>query len=216
LRGLGNDIVDLADIETRGKGNDCRFLSRVLTGGEREMLRPGGQDRLLWLFWAAKETAFKAASRVMEDLSFIPRRFEVSLATSEAVFPKGRPALLRGLVETPGPPVYVEACLCPDYVHVIGATDADALKEVIFGHHLLADKADGSPGQTSSREARWAAASALAGRLGLEPSEIEIKRRPLTAGRLGPPFPCRQDIPLPYDLSLSHHGRFVAYAFVTK
>ncbi len=180
------------------------------------MLRPGGQDRLLWLFWAAKEAAYKAASKVSGNLSFIPRRFEVILDGFDQGAWENGGKEFRGVVMTPALPVYFEGSGRGDYVQVIAATQSGVLKEVISGLDLLEDESACGSRDSASRKARRAAISALALHAGLDSAEIEIRRERLEGGSLGPPVVCRQGERLPYDLSLSHHGRFVAYAFVTK
>ena len=55
-----------------------------------------------------------------------------------------------------------------------------------------------------SASVRRLAATAIASTLGLDPSAVRIDRRP--------PVALHRGRPLVTDLSLSHHGRFVAFA----
>ncbi|MDI6726298.1 MAG: 4'-phosphopantetheinyl transferase superfamily protein [Smithellaceae bacterium] len=204
--------MDLHSPEARGKCLDQPFAARVLTAAEEEALdRNGRRDLLLWLIWAAKETAFKAMSKAEGGLSFIPRRFQLDLA--------GIPADLSslgnwyGLVRTPGGEVYVKADATDDYVHVVGCTDGEALKRITaFCAAPGGDEAE-LPRSEESRLVRGTAIETLAVYLGVSPTDLEIRRLPGVKG-LGPPLLYHKDTPAAVDLSLSHHGRYVAVAFL--
>ena len=75
---IGNDVVDLAEPGVAGKERDRRFMDRVFTPEERErILEAAAPTIALWKTWAAKETAFKIASKLREGLVFAHRAFEV-------------------------------------------------------------------------------------------------------------------------------------------
>ncbi len=75
---IGNDVVDLAEPGVAGKELDRRFVDRVFTPEERErILAAAAPTVALWKTWAAKETAFKIASKLREGLVFAHQRFEV-------------------------------------------------------------------------------------------------------------------------------------------
>jgi hypothetical protein len=65
---VGNDVVDLTDPRCHGKGTDERFLRRVLAPSEREAVSAASDaDLAVWRFWAAKEAAFKTATRLRDE-----------------------------------------------------------------------------------------------------------------------------------------------------
>jgi len=75
---IGNDIVDLAEPGVAGKERDRRFMDRVFTPEERaRILEAPAPTITLWKTWAAKETAFKIASKLREGVVFAHRKFEV-------------------------------------------------------------------------------------------------------------------------------------------
>jgi len=75
---VGNDIVDLAEPGVAGKEHDRRFMERVFTPAERDrILSAPAPTVALWHTWAAKETAFKIASKLREGVVFAHRKFEV-------------------------------------------------------------------------------------------------------------------------------------------
>ncbi len=78
---VGNDVVDLADPETRLGGLHPRFVERVFCAAERERLAASRSRHVLhWALWAAKESAYKALKRLAPETVFAPREFEVELS----------------------------------------------------------------------------------------------------------------------------------------
>ncbi|RPJ69621.1 MAG: 4'-phosphopantetheinyl transferase superfamily protein, partial [Acidobacteria bacterium] len=75
---IGNDVVDLAEPGVAGKEQDRRFMDRVFTPAERvHILEAAAPTIALWKTWAAKEAAFKIASKLREGVVFAHRSFEV-------------------------------------------------------------------------------------------------------------------------------------------
>jgi phosphopantetheine--protein transferase-like protein len=101
---IGNDVVDLAEPGVAGKEHDRRFMDRVFTLEERARILDAAAPTIaLWKTWAAKETAYKVASKIREGLVFRHRAFEVlpepepsasalvTPATAPIVGPTGEP-----------------------------------------------------------------------------------------------------------------------------
>ncbi len=83
---VGNDVVDLANPRTEGRGSDDRFIARVFDDEERAAIRAeGGSDVELWSRWAAKEASFKAISKVIGvQPAFLHRMFKVTWSDEPA------------------------------------------------------------------------------------------------------------------------------------
>jgi phosphopantetheinyl transferase (holo-ACP synthase) len=187
---VGNDVVDLTDPEVRPGASHPRFDRRAFVVSEREALRSSGApNRLRWMLWAAKEAAFKVVKKRDPDAVFLPSRFVVSLDAS-----------LRGLVRWAGLEIPVEVFGDSEAVHAI-ATDVDAAPTRIVSAVETTDE-----GADASRAVRELAVRAIAARLEAAPEDIIISRseRIPTLEVVG--------VASPVDLSLSHHGRFVAFA----
>jgi phosphopantetheine--protein transferase-like protein len=231
---IGNDVVDLAEPGVAGKERDRRFMDRVFTPEERaHILEAAAPTIALWKTWAAKETAFKIASKLREGVVFAHRAFEVEVeATGQ-----------RARVRFEGLDVRVRWELAREYVHCIGqlarersspcllrgakaeaqcAAVAESLLDwrrffsgiVHEGQALqgqLTEAEQASVHSTASARARL-----LARRLmeRWDPQGAEIVRLWRSWG-WGPPVVAREGTPLPaFDVSLSHDGRFVAAAVV--
>ena len=192
---LGNDVVDLEDPEARLEGLHARFVERVFTPAERAALH-GSLERLAlhWALWTAKESAYKALARVEPDTVFAPRLFEVDLPRPPR---DGEPAA--GRVRHGGRSFALEVSRRGDALHAVAWDDAG---NAPFGGAVLREvaTAEGEPGAAGRRLAARAIGLVLAS--GDEPVRI-VGRPPVAVGATGP---------LDLVVSLSHHGRFVAFA----
>ena len=203
---VGDDVVDLGDPEARDGAQHPRFDARVFASVERAALAESpAAVRLRWILWAAKEAAYKLARKLDPGVVFSPSRFVVSLgpAASEARSePQASevlgPDALRGRVSWPGGLARVEVRELGGAVHAI-ARDGDGQCVLVRGVATL------EPGDDPSRAARGLAVRRVARRLGLDPRDLGVVRR----GRI-------PSLALPgggaLELSLSHHGCFVAFA----
>ena len=185
---LGNDVVDLSDPETQGPRH-ARFDARVFTREERAALAAAPDpDRLRWSLWAAKEAAYKCLKKLAPETCFSPARFAVRLDTETS-----------GTVEAGGRRLRVALFREGDALHAVASDTADPGAAL----RALAQRSDD---EDPSQAVRALAREAVAAELGCHPEQLAIVRdgrRPRLRGIGGLPE---------LDLSLSHHGRFVAAA----
>jgi hypothetical protein len=194
---IGNDIVDLEDRDAQPGARHPRFDRRVFSVGERRLLESAGSDtRLPWIFWSAKESAYKVARRRRPDLGFSPVRFAVELDAG-----------WRGCVRH-GEDVYpVRVDVRPDCVHAVATEPWIGVDEVWAEvRRPEPGETPGGMGEAGSLEARTFALAKISERTGNPATAFAIERRnriPILVDRGNRDVMC---------LSLSHHGRFVAYA----
>ena len=220
---VGNDIVDLSDPEACGKSEDIRFVGRVLCLHERAAfdvaVGGGGGDELLWRLWTAKESAYKVLQKAI-GASPTARSLEVSPGNAAT-----------GTVSWRTYEVCFRWNRGPDYVHSVAWLASDAVRDpgdsVTSRAAALVDpllrNATLTPAEAiSAHNPASAAARRLAKELlrdrsfaelpTLSLDTVEILRQPADRG-WAPPEICAGGRPLPgWDVSLSHHGRFVAAA----
>src|SRR5262245_24406175 len=190
---VGDDLVDLDDPEARDGAQHPRFDARVFAAAERAVLAASPAPvRLRWVLWAAKEAAYKLARKLDPGVVFSPPGFAVSLSPAKA---RG---VLRGRVCWRGGLLRVEVRELGGAVHAI-AKDGGRQGGLVHGVASL------GPCDDPSLAARDLAVRRVAERLGLDASGLRVLRR----GRI-------PSLALPgggaLALSLSHHGRFVAFA----
>lgn len=216
MRHVGNDIVDLTNPETKKKSQDIRFINRVFTQGEKEQIFSStNADFMLWALWAGKESAYKVVSKFCPDISSVPREYDVSF--DEDVMQLSRGCFgrytLSGAVRTPCGSILIKTYQTHDSVHCIGASGSPGNVDTItWGVKRIGRRPDFTP-HFESFAVREAAKNHLSLYLNRKPDEIEI-RRPKGERDLGAPIVYVDDSPAEVDISLSHEGEFVAYAFI--
>jgi phosphopantetheinyl transferase (holo-ACP synthase) len=188
---LGNDVVDLGDPETQPGARHPRFDARVFTREERALLAAApDSERLRWSLWAAKEAAYKCMKKLAPETCFSPVRFAVQLDTERT-----------GSVACGGRRLRLALFAEDDALHAVATDAADPERGVVRALAELLE-ADTDASQAVRRLAREKAAA----QLGCDPEQLSIGRE----GRR--PRLLRRGAEAPLDLSLSHHGRYVAAA----
>jgi phosphopantetheinyl transferase (holo-ACP synthase) len=201
---VGNDLVDLSDPFARRNGLCRRYASRVL--GPRELKwweNSGDPALLLWTCWSVKEAVFKAFGKLAGPIPFLPKTIAVADPPGE-----GAPEI-RGTADTPWGRAVFRSLRRMDHIHTLCAPAwEDVLDETRWRVRKTASGGDGS------LDVRRAAGRALARHLGVQEEEIRILRD-RGDGTSPAPRVFLGERELPADLSLSHDGRYVAYAFRT-
>jgi phosphopantetheine--protein transferase-like protein len=199
---VGNDIVDLAAPGNLGKSGDGRFLGRVFTTEERAFMagsmRP---DTFLWAFWAAKEAAYKAISRGDPAVCSIPRQYRVVLDRGNA---ERTAALLTGKVITPRGELALRIALTADWVHALAAGSGAALERLC--RRVVDLDGAGDP----SAFVRKTLLREIARFPGCAACDLSVIKDP---GGAGAPRVLFRGRVLTTEVSLSHDGRFAAFAF---
>jgi len=184
-----------------GKSRDSRFLKKILTDAEIEFVRNAeNPEAALWSLWACKETAYKVIKKSSPDIAFIPRRWQAVFARFESECSEGEVII----PEEDG--VYIRLFSNPDYIHCVGADGLAALNKLIWNVDILPEE-ETDPSLFSRR----CLAQSLAKNYSLNFHQIKIKRKRENA-ELQPPCVYIRGEKMDVDISLSHDGRFVAYA----
>lgn len=185
---IGNDIVDLDDPETDVGASHPRFEQRVFSVAEHARIacsRAPREER--WALWAAKEATYKLVRASDPSTVFSPSQFEVRRLSPSCAE-----------VRWHGRRVSVELDVRPESIHAVAKTGAH--RAIVSG---LAPCHGGDP----SRSVRALAIETLSPHLGTAPGSLRIDRERGCA-----PVLVHENQPTEAVLSLSHHGRFVAFA----
>ena len=191
---VGNVVVDMRATESQPEALHPRFDARVFSAGEREALGASGSPHSLrWSLWAAKESSYKVAKKLDSAVRFLPRDFLVRRIAKEW-------ALV--IHETGSFDVRLERT--DEWVHAVATLTA--ARAVSTAHPISGgiERLE-TPGADASRSVRELACAALASRMDLPPGQVRI------AAERGIPVAIWRNRRLLVDLSLSHHGRFVAW-----
>lgn len=218
---VGNDVVDLGHPRCREMPLDGRFAERVLTSEEHSGIRAApAPRRALWLTWAAKEAAYKVVSkRRGSPPPFVHASFVVL----------GPPLVDRiGLGEVVWEglriPFRDDAPGSADLVHVVawsadGPPRLDAGVEALPGEApplgRLTDRERAAVHSPASGWVRLLARERAASLLGRAEPDVQIVCGDGPPGRTVPELLLDGE-PCAWDVSLSHHGRWVAWALGTS
>jgi len=189
---VGNDVVDLGDPEIAEHHTRERFVARICSDEERARLAAAAcAKRYLWTLFAAKEAAYKVARKLHDDAIFAHRRFVVAEDLRTVRWGDLELALR------------VEA---DDVrVHAVATTEAAPALSAVAS--IWRNEPPSAAGRTLLRDA-------LSRALGCTPDDVEVAR-PVLPGSwdgFGPPRVLLRGTPIDRDVSLSHDGRFVAFA----
>jgi phosphopantetheine--protein transferase-like protein len=199
---VGNDIVDLAAPDNPGKSGDDRFCGRVFTADERALITGAPRpDALLWTLWAAKEAAYKAVSRSDPSVCSIPRQYPVILEQGDETKEN---AHLAGRVITPRGELALRIVLAPEWVHALAAGSEEVLDRIYSRVEAPGGVDDPS---TFVRKGLLREISRL---LDCGAQDLSVIEDPDCHAAPGVLF---RGCPLTKEVSLSHDGRFAAFAF---
>lgn len=192
------------------KSRDFRYLKKILTSAEIEFVcNSENPDKALWSFWACKETGYKTIRKSYAGLSFLPRQWSVRLNRHNKMLTEGE------VVIAGADPVFVRIFDLPaGCMHCVGADNLTDLDGIIWGIETLPEFSSGEDNEPSSFGRRCLTRK-LAGLYKLNFRELEV-RRAGGGGELQPPQLYYENKKTPFDISLSHDGKFVAYAFLKQ
>lgn len=205
---VGNDVVDLCDPETAPAARHRRFAARVCGAEElRAIETAASPNRALWAHWAAKESAFKALRKRLATLPFVPRHFAVRLQSGidgGMLRAEVRAGSLCAAVEIQNARDHLHAVACA--VPVAGEPLPAPCWRIVSAVHVI-----GEPASASAAARAWLT-RALGGDLRCPPGDLVISDPP---HRGAPPIVRVRGVPVSIDVSLSHHGRLVAFAYAS-
>ncbi len=208
---IGNDVVDLSDPEALPSPRTSRFDDRVFNDAERQRItlsRDPIAER--WSHWAAKEAGYKLVRKLNPDVIFSPRKIQVEFDPHSEISERSDTASSlsprRGKVTATGHRFDCRIIRGERFVHALCTPSSDDSGES-FGHRCLgATDPDHASPAGLSEAVRRLARTRIAEILGLDVEALTIQKED------GIPHLCMRGERLPVDLSLSHHGRVVAYA----
>lgn len=209
--------MDLKNPDALGKSRDDRFVRRVfLPEEQKQIYQDSDSDCILWVLWAAKEAAYKIISKFHPSIHSGPLKYRVHLEETKMLPPR-TPGLRNGYftcrVETPEGSVITSALTGADYVHAFGS---QGNQSEVGAMHLKVFRLD-QPcfhDKPESEVVRKVLRLYLSRFWQIPVRRIGVHRDQKGRGA-GPPVVYVRGERAPVDLSLSHHGRYGAFALFT-
>jgi phosphopantetheine--protein transferase-like protein len=208
--------VDLISQPNIQKSTDSRFLKKILTDTEIEQVRSSSDpDAALWSFWACKEAAYKVMRKKTSGAAFVPRRwfvrYQADLNSSDGLHPWPNGYRDGEVIISPSDTVYIRLFSFPSYTHCLAADAPEAVSRIVARVDRLPEPENS---QTDpSGYVRMKLIHCLAVALGLSEDDMRIVRETKSDG-LGPPLLYISGVQSAIDLSISHDGCYVAYAYM--
>jgi phosphopantetheinyl transferase (holo-ACP synthase) len=214
---VGNDLVDLTDLEAKPGQFHRRFDQRVFGPSERAFIDASSDpNRARWALWTQKESAYKALKKTDREVRFIPRQFTAQLNRDQSGTVQFRQYHLRTATMTApawvhsvaiytspasvwssGEPLYVE-------IDSHGGYRLRIPGEIAVARAAIRPLSEGVPQESSHLYARAVAREIAAAILGVDAQNIVIETR----DRI--PWISVNGEDRGVEISLSHHGGFVA------
>lgn len=186
---IGNDVVDLRLAAQQSNWQRRGFLEKLFTKKEQEAIRRVSYpEQWVWLFWSMKEATYKAHQRYHRLKSrYNPKEFECRLKSFSST------GKILGSVE-------IQEQIYPCFSEIKEDSISTFAKK--FEHVELYSVS------TRPELLRRNCIFKIAAQHNIPPDSVEIKK-----GNDGIPHLFRKGENLQIPFSLSHHGRFAAFAF---
>jgi len=162
---------------------------------------------MLWHLWAAKEAAYKAVKKAHPTAHSIPRSYEVHLDTP-------RSSTAGGHVCSPCGTIAIQSVTTCHHIHCVALSGDEANWEsVIYRVAEISGEERSRRGESGAL--RDLLRHDLSRSLSIPTGDMEIVRRKGPHG-LGPPQVYVRGRPSAIDISMSHDGGYMAYAFLPQ
>jgi hypothetical protein len=193
---IGNDIIDLKAVSAATTNRRQRFLDKICIDSEQEFLYNQQEvDGCIWLLWSMKESAWKAHYRNSSTRKFNPKFFHCKVHDFSL-----NDDLISGLVSVENKLYNTSSFWNGDLIHTIThSSDSDV------SHNFFNFSSENS--RVQSLEVRNEVCQFIS-RLFNYPLKFII----IEQNECGVPQIIVNGVNSNIQLSISHHGRFGAYA----
>lgn len=189
------------------KSADLRYLKKILTSVEIENVHHADNpDCTLAALWACKESAFKALKKKFGGLAFRPARFCAQIHPIADGLKEGR------VIVPDEKEVFVRVYTADDFVHCIGVDEFSYLDNAVWGVERMSPLSDLAHIDLSMYGRRCLLQN-IADNYSLDLADMKIIRKQLRRD-LKPPSLYVNGRKSLFDISLSHDGQYVAFAYL--
>jgi phosphopantetheinyl transferase (holo-ACP synthase) len=219
---IGNDIVDLT--VAGDKRHHMRFLQRVFTEYEQRVIRDAPlPEQFLWCLWAGKETAFKIISKITGPPVFAHRRFVHDLF--DYTLQDDGTFAAQGQVNYDVYEVAVEYQAGQQVIHAVGRMPCEQPEEEMrfvadyrrkesppaHGQHDFSAEELQSIRFPEAAEVHTLCKRGISSQTGIALPRLQVIR-PQQRFSSGPPYLLVDGHRCRIDISLAHHGGWLAWA----
>jgi phosphopantetheinyl transferase (holo-ACP synthase) len=187
---IGNDIVDLAEAKRNSNWQRPRFLEKLFTPYEQQLIQNSEHPFLMvWRLWSMKEAAYKLYTQLNPSRFYKPKQFECNIEN------------LKGMVSYQDFECYLRTKITSQYIlSEARLTDTGFISEVL--------EIESSCIRNQSAILKTQLVSKLADRMQLLKHDLNIVK-----SEFGIPSVYHKSERLDLGISFTHHGNYGAYGF---
>ena len=205
MKYIGNDIVSLRSQQNMQSYGNPKYLTKVLNKSELTDAKGINLPLLIALSWSIKESAYKILMKTGADVNFSPKKFIINWPEAMPVIIPGQPTEIETSLSGYGFTFFCISEISPEYIHTIASLNKGMLGKTMYNSASLA------PGENSSEKA----ADYLIQNF-LQHSAGKSDGLSLMKNERNIPILFQKGLPLDIDVSLSHDGNYVAYAYFIR
>ncbi len=195
---IGNDVVDIAFSAEKNKWKRKGFLEKIFTSQEQEIIyNSDDSDKTVWLLWSMKESAYKAYARKYPGRFIAPRKFNCVIIKNGT----GKVSFKESTIKT-------ESIVGESFISTYAFFETDISCEKINVEKIIFSKADY---KTQHKEIY----SAILKKISSISNEDE-KLFNIVKDKFGVPAVINSKTKSKILISLSHHGLFGAFIYLTN
>lgn len=197
---IGNDIIDLK-LCNKQTWRQKRFLDKILTTNEFQYFKPDtSNDFIIELLFSCKESAYKYFVKQRRERAFNPHSFNICELVEQEKFSKIK---YSGIIECDrGNCKFISEVNPGHYVHSLCFAND-------FSNNYFFIKSIGTANENSISEfAKMEMKRFISGLSDIDESSLELIKDQRTLI----PYILYKDSILPFDISISHDGEYIALA----
>jgi phosphopantetheinyl transferase (holo-ACP synthase) len=185
---IGNDIVDLKQAVKDSDWNRPGFFDKVFTKKEQCVIFSSeNKHQIVWLLWSMKEAAYKAHVRETNHPFFNPKKIQCRLGVDN-----------EGVVYIDNTIYYLKAKITSEYVYSIASNSKEKFIETDVFKLLK---------RNQSEAVRSELMTQMSNIIDCDSSSLRIEKT-----IVGVPNLFLKELQLFNAISMTHHGRYGAYA----
>ncbi len=186
---IGNDIVDLEEARRKSNWQRPRFLDKLFTFHEQQLIQNSGNSFLMvWRLWSMKEAAYKLYTQLQPSRFYNPKQFECGIND------------LEGKVRYKGFSCYTKTKMTSQYI----ISEARLVDKAMISESIKIDNSSPKQQSDTTKDILLFKIS--------EHYQILKKELKVVKSEFGIPSVYQNSKKLNMSISISHHGNYGAYA----
>ena len=190
---IGNDIVDIAEAELKSNWQRPRFLEKLFTLHEQQLIQNSDNSFLMvWRLWSMKEAAYKLYTQFNPSRFYNPKAFECKLEN------------LKGIVTYDDFKCYLNTKVTTQYI----ISEARLVSKEMISECI---KLNCSTPKYQSDTIKDVLLTTVSKQLNILKEDLKIRK-----SNFGIPSIYQNAKKLNFEISISHHGSYGTYGIHNK